>query len=61
MWHASLKLLDAITIFESLEMQSGVLILQHIVIVRLHTFLLVPTLDKFVLFTCRKWVVGIVV
>jgi len=41
-------------------MQIGVLSLQHVVIVCLHTLLLNPTLEIFVLFTCRKLVVGIV-
>jgi hypothetical protein len=41
-------------------MQTGVFCLQHVVIVRLHAFLLDPTLDIFVLFTLCKWLVGIV-
>jgi hypothetical protein len=41
-------------------MQSGVFLLQHIVIVRLHALLLDHTLDIFVLFTRRKPGVGIV-
>jgi hypothetical protein len=54
-WHASHKLLDTIPIFEAWETQSDVFLLQHIVIVRLHTLLLDPTLDIFVLFTrCRR-------
>jgi hypothetical protein len=59
-WHVSHKLLDAILIFEAWEMQSSVFFLQPLVIVRLHALLLDPTLDIFVLFTSRKWVVGIV-
>ena len=41
-------------------MQSSVLFLQHVFMIRLHALLLDPTLDIFVLFTDRKWVVGIV-
>jgi hypothetical protein len=59
-YHASQKLLDAIPIFEDWEMQTGVFCLQHVVIVRLHAFLLDPTLDIFVLFTLCKRLVGIV-
>ena len=59
-WHGSHELLDAIPVFEAWEMQIGVLSLQHVVIVCLHTLLLDPTLEIFVLFTCRKLVVGIV-
>jgi hypothetical protein len=54
------ELLVAIPIFEAWETQSGVFFLQHVVIVRLHALLLDPTLDIFVLFTRRKWVVGII-
>ena len=56
--HASHELLDSIPVFEAWETQSGVLFLQHIVIVCLHTLLLDPTLDKFVLFARHKRVVG---
>jgi len=59
-WHASHELLDAIPVFKAWEMQSCVFFLQHVVIVRLHTLLLDPTLDIFVLFTRHEWVVGIV-
>jgi len=59
-WHASHELLDAIPIFESWEMKSGVFFHQHVVIVRLHALLHDPTLNIFVLFMCRKRVVGIV-
>jgi hypothetical protein len=59
-WHASHKLLDAIHVFEVWETRSGVVFLQHIVIVRLHTPLLDPTLDIFVLCMCRKRVVAII-
>jgi hypothetical protein len=59
-WHASHKLRDAIPIFEAWEMQSGVFFLQHVVIVCLHTLLLDPALDIFVLITRCKWVVEIV-
>jgi hypothetical protein len=59
-WHASYELLDTIPVFEAWETQSGVFFLQHVVIVRLHTLNLDPTLDIFVLFTRRKLVVGIV-
>jgi len=58
-WHASHELLEAIPVFEAWETQSGVFFLQHVVIVRLHAVLLDPTLDIFVLFTRRKWVVWI--
>jgi hypothetical protein len=58
--HASYELLDAIPVFEAWETQSGVSFLQHVVIVHLDTILLDPTLDIFVLFTCRKRIVGIV-
>jgi len=59
-WHASHELLEAIPIFEAWETQSGVFFLQYVAIVRLHTLLLDPTLDMFVLFTRCKLVVGIV-
>jgi len=59
-WHASHKLLDANPVFEAWEMQSCVFFVQHVAIVRLHALLLDPTLDIFVLFTCGKQVVGIV-
>jgi hypothetical protein len=52
--------MDAIPVFEDCKMQSGVLFLQHIIIVRLRAHLLDPPLHIFVLFTCRTWVVGIV-
>ena len=58
-WHASHELLDPISVFEAWDMQSGVLFPQHVVIVRLHACLFDLTLDIFVLFTRRKWVVGI--
>jgi len=59
-WHSSHEVLDAISVFEAWETQSGVFFLQHVVIVSLHAFLLDPTLDIFVHLTCRKRVVGIV-
>jgi hypothetical protein len=59
-WHASHEHLDAIAVFEAWETLSGVFFVQHIVIVRLHTLLLDPTLDIFVFFTRHKQVVGIV-
>jgi hypothetical protein len=59
-WHASHELLDPIPVFEAWETRSGVFFLQHVVTVCLHTLLLDPTLDIFVLFTHRKQVVGIV-
>jgi len=59
-WDASHELLDAIPVVEAWETQSGVFFLQHVVIVRLDTLLLDPTLDIFLLFTRRKRVVGIV-
>ena len=46
--------------FEAWEKQSGVFFLQHVVIVRLLALLLDPTMDIFLLFTCCKQVVGIV-
>jgi hypothetical protein len=58
-WHARHQLLEIIPVFEAWEMQSGVFFLQHVVIVCLHTLLVDPTLDIFVLFTRRKRVVGI--
>jgi hypothetical protein len=58
--HASHELLDARPVIEGWEMQNGVFFLQHVVIVRLHTHLLDPTLDLFVLCTRRKRVLGIV-
>jgi hypothetical protein len=51
---------DIIPIFEALETQSGVFLLQQVVIVRLHALLLDHTLDIYVLLTRRKRVVGIV-
>jgi hypothetical protein len=60
MWHASDELLEAIPVFEAWETQSGVFFLQHVVIVRLYTLLLDPTLDIFELFTRHKRVVAIV-
>ena len=59
-WHASHKRLDTIPVFEAWETPSGVVFLQHVIIVRLHALLLDPTQDIFVLFTCRGWVVQIV-
>jgi hypothetical protein len=53
--------LDAINIFEAWEMQSCDFLLQHFVIVCLHALLLDCTVDIFVPFTRRKWVVGFVV
>jgi len=47
--HASHELLDAISVFEAWETHSGGFFLQHVVIVRLHTLLLDPTLDIFVI------------
>ena len=58
--HANHELLDAILVFEAWAMESGVLFLQHVVIVRLHALLLDHTLDIVVLFMRRKRVVGIV-
>jgi hypothetical protein len=60
LWHAIHELLDAIPVFEAWETQSGVFFLQHVAIVHPHTLLLDPTLDRFLLFTCRKRVVGTV-
>jgi hypothetical protein len=60
LWHASHQLLEAIPVCEAWETQSVVFFLQHVVIVRLHTLLLDPTLDIFVLITRRKRAVGIV-
>jgi hypothetical protein len=57
---ASHNTLDTITVIEAWETQSSVVFLQHVVIVRLHTLLLDPTLDVSVRFTRRKRVVGIV-
>ena len=59
-WHASHELLDTISVFEAWETQSSVFLLQHVVIVRLHAHLVVPTQDIFLHFTRRKRVVGIV-
>jgi hypothetical protein len=59
-WHASYKLLDAIPVFEAWEIQSGVFLHQHVVIVCLHALLLDPTLDIFELFTGHKRIVRIV-
>ena len=59
-WHASHECLDAIPMFEAWETQDGVFFPQHVVIVRLHALLLVSTLDRFVLLTRHKQVVGIV-
>jgi hypothetical protein len=59
-WHGSQQLLDAIPTFEAGETQSGVFFLQYVLVVHFHTLLLDITLDIFVLFTCRKRVVGIV-
>ena len=41
-------------------MESGVILLQHVNIARLHALLLYPTLDIFLLFKRRKWIVEIV-
>jgi hypothetical protein len=57
--HASHELLDAMPVFEAWEMKSGVLFLQHVVIVHLQAHLLDPTLHIFVLFRRCKWIVGI--
>jgi hypothetical protein len=57
--HGSQQLLDAIPVFEAWETQSCVFFLQHVVRVHLHALLLDPILDIYVLFTSRKWVVGI--
>ena len=59
-WHPSQELLEAIPSFEAWETQSGVFLLQHVLIVRLHALVLDPTLDIFVLFTRRKRILGIV-
>jgi len=59
-WHTRHKLLDVIPRLDVWEMQTSVLFLQHIVIVCLHALVLNLTLDIFVLFTRREWVVGIV-
>ena len=59
-WHASHELLNAIPVFVVWETQCLVFFVQHIVIVCLHTILLNPTLDIFVLFARCKQVVGIV-
>jgi hypothetical protein len=59
-WHASHQLQDAIPVVEAWETRSGVFFLQHVIIVRLHAILLDPTLDIFLLFTCCKRIVGIV-
>jgi hypothetical protein len=53
-------LLDALSLFESSEMQSRVFVHQHMVIVRICALLLDPTLDIVVLFIGPKGVVGIV-
>jgi hypothetical protein len=58
-WHASYELPDAIPVLEAWETPSGVFFLQHVVIVYLHALLFDATLDIFVLFTCRKRIVGI--
>ena len=58
-WHASHELLDTIHVFEAWETHSGVIFLQHVVIVCLHTLLVDPRLRIFVLFMYRKQVVGI--
>ena len=47
-------------IFEALGTQSGSFFLQLVSIVRLHTLLLDPRLDKFVLCMRHKRVVGII-
>jgi hypothetical protein len=53
-------LLDTIAVFESWETLRGVFFLQHVVMLSLYALLLDSTLDNFVLFTRRKWIVGIV-
>jgi hypothetical protein len=53
-------LLNAIPVVEAWEKQSGDFFLQHIVRVSLHTLLLNPTLNIFVLLVHRKRVVVIV-
>jgi hypothetical protein len=58
--HASQEHLDAIPVFKASETQSGVVFLQYVVILRVHSLQLDPTLDIFVLFTGRKQVVWIV-
>jgi hypothetical protein len=55
---ASNELLDAIPTLEARNMQSGVIFHQHVVIVRLYALLPEPTVNIFVLFTCRKRIVG---
>jgi hypothetical protein len=47
-------------VFEAGETYSSVFVLEEIVILHRHALLLEPTLDMFVLFTCRKWIVRIV-
>ena len=59
-WHASHEILDAIPVVGAWTTQSRVSFLQHVVIVRLHALILDPTLDILLLFTRRKWVVGMV-
>jgi hypothetical protein len=59
--YASHELLEAISVFEASETQSGDSFLQPFTIECLHALLLDPTLDIFILFTHRKWIVGIVV
>jgi hypothetical protein len=59
-WHASPDLVHVTPVWEAWVMQRGVFFFQHIVILHLPTLLLDPTLDIFLLFTRRKWVVGIV-
>jgi hypothetical protein len=59
-WDGSHELLYTITVGESKEMQSDDSFRQHVVLVRLHAFLLDPTLDISVLFTHRKRVLGFV-
>ena len=58
--HATQEFLDTIPGVEAEETQSGVVFLQHVVIIRLHDILLDHTLDSFVLSTHCKRVVGIV-
>jgi hypothetical protein len=60
LWHASHELVHATPVWEAWVTQRGVFFLQHVGIVHLHTLLHDPTLDIFLLFTRRKWVVGIV-
>jgi hypothetical protein len=60
MWHASNKLLHPIPFLDAWKTECCVILLQHVVIVCPYALLLDPTLDIFVLFMRRKWVVVIV-